>query len=267
MHRLAWLLAALLIAAPIAGCGADDVNPDAVATAAEKTANAKGARFTATATSQIPGFGDVPMRMEGVTDLAGKQAQMTFDMSAMADAAPAQGQINGDDLKGELVMTGTTMYMKMPIVTRELKGKEWLSVDLQKALEGTGVDFAQMQQLSSTNPAEQITWLKQMGDIKEVEDGHYKGTVDLRKVPGGGARIAKLAGSSTFPVEVWVNDEGYVERQLMTMSQKVAGVTTKTKMDMRYRDFGAAVTVKPPAEDNVQDVTSLAKQGVQQQER
>jgi hypothetical protein len=267
MHRLLWLLAALLIALPVAGCGADDVNPDAVAQAADKTANAKGARFTATATSKIPGFGDIPMKMQGVTDLTGKQAQMTFDMSGFADAAPTQGQVDGDDLKGEIVLTGTKMFMKMPIVTRELKGKEWLSVDLKAALEGSGVDFAQLQQLSSTNPAEQIAWLKQMGDIEEVGDGHYKGTIDVRKLPGGGERLAQMSGASTFPVEVWVNDDGYIERQKMTMAQKIQGVTTKTEMDMRFSDFGTPVMVKPPSADNVQDVTALAKQGVEQQGR
>jgi len=263
MHRFARLLATLLLALPVAGCGSDDVNPDAIAAAADKTASAKGVRMTGTIKTDVPGAGEIPMTMKGVADLAGKRARIEMDMSAAA--ATAGGQLDPDDMKIEAVMVGTTMYMAMPFLEKQL-GAKWMKIDMQRALEGSGIDLAQLQQMSSMSPSDQLDFLRSTGDIEEVGDNHYKGTVDLRKVPGGGERLAKLSGATTFPVEVWIGDNGYIERYAMTMSQKVQGDTVKSRMEFRYSDYGTRVAVEAPTE-GVKDMTELAKQGIEQQQR
>jgi hypothetical protein len=206
------------------------------------------------------------MTMEGKVDFAGKKVQMTMDMGNLAESMGEGGEINADDLNMEMVMQDTTMYMSMPLLEKEL-GEKWVKIDLQKALEGSGIDLAGLQQqTSSMSPTEQLKLLKTMGDLEEVDDNHFKGTVDLRKLPGeSGKKIAELGGSPTYPTEVWVNDDGYIERQKMEMTQKVEGQTIKSAVDVRYTDFGTAVDIDTPDPDDVRDMTDIAQQGIEEQ--
>jgi hypothetical protein len=256
------LVALALLVVPIAGCGADDVNPNALAQAADKTAAVTGMKIDGTMTMDMPGVGKVPMTMTGVADVAGKRMRMETDMSQLA--AQSGGEVDADDLKMEAILIDTTMYMHMPVFEEEI-GEKWAKVDLQKALEGSGIDLAGMQQIG-TSPADQLKFLKETSDLEELGDGHYKGTTDLRKYPGGGDKIAKLAGDPLMPVEVWIGDNGYIERYKMRMTQKVEGQTVKSDTDFRYSDFGTKVEVEAPPADDVKDLTEQTQKGLEEQQ-
>jgi hypothetical protein len=256
MRKIACLLTLLFLAAiPVAACGTDDFNPDAVAEAADKTAAVDGMRITAKIETEIPGAGKVPMTMNGVADVKGNKAKFDMDMGALMQGA------SGGDSKVQAIQDGMTMYMKMPMLEKQL-GAEWMKLDMDKALEGTGIDLSALQQQSSSmNPAEQLKYLKTMGDVEEVDENHYKGTVDVRKMPGG-KKLAELSGATTVPVELWINDDGYIERYAMTLSQKIQGQSMKMAMDMRFSDYGIKVDIEPPPSGDVKDLTDLAKKGL-----
>ncbi|HEX8205285.1 MAG TPA: LppX_LprAFG lipoprotein [Solirubrobacteraceae bacterium] len=266
MLRIAAVLAtAALAVVPLAGCGEDDINPDALANAAEATRKQGGVHMTMNGTVEAQGQ-KIPMKMEGDADLAKL-------------AMHAKTQAGGGIPEIEMVMLGTTMYMKMPGLEQAFDGAEWIKMDLQKVGEEMGVDFAQLMQMGQSSPAEQLKYLKAMSDLEElgtetidgVETTHYKGVVDLRKYPDTlpeGEReqarrnvdkLIELAGTSTTPTEVWIDEDSLVRRQKMTMSQKKP-VETKTEMDVRYTDFGKDVDIQAP--ENAKDVTDLATKGI-----
>jgi hypothetical protein len=273
------LLALVAAALPIAACGADDVNPDAVAAAAEKTSAVGGMHVTGKGTVEVVGqeFG---FDMDGVMSAKGDRAKLTLDMSDMA--ASAGGALSEDDLRGEQRIIGKTMYMSFGMFEKAF-GTKWIKMDLEKALAGAGMDLGQMQGLGGQSPAEQLKFLKATSDIEKVGeeevDGasttRYKGTVDLREYPKLAEpkdreaaekaidTLIKNGAPATMPVEVWVDDEDMIRRQKFSMTMTTGGQKTKTAMDMRFSDFGADVEVSPPSGE-VKDMTELASQGMKQ---
>ena len=74
-----------------------------------------------------------------------------------------------------------------------------------------------------------------------------------------------MAGLSTVPLEVWIDEDGLVRRLTQTWNQKLpdgAG-RMETKLTMDLYDFGPRVEVDPPPSNKVFDATALAgmKQG------
>jgi LppX_LprAFG lipoprotein len=265
MSRIVTLLAtAALAVVPIAGCGADDVNPDALAEAAEATRKQGGVHMTVTGTTKAQGQ-TIPMKMEGDADLRKLRMQAKMQMGA---GLPEM----------EMVMTGTVIYMKMDGL-QEALGAEWVKFDLQAVGEEMGVDFEQLMQLGQSSPAEQLKYLRAMADLEEVgteeidgvETTHYKGVVDMRRYPDvvpEGERaearklvesLEKLGGSLETPTEVWIDGESLVRRQKMSITQTKP---TESKMDMEinYTDFGKRVDIQAP--QGAKDITELAQQGV-----
>ena len=276
MRRLLSLLA-LLLAIPFtaAGCGTDDVSPDALAQAAETTQAQRGVHITLDTTIEANGQ-KLRMAAEGDADFEQKRMRFEMDMSGLVAAGE---DVDADEARIEQIMIGTTLYMRAPMFAEELDA-DWVKMDLQEVLRSSGVDFGQMMQMSNASPAEQLEYLRATSDLEnlgeEELDGvtttHYKGTVDLRKYPDivpraerDNARksierlIEMSGGNSTFPVEVWVDGKHLVRRQKMTIKQSKPIESTMT-MDMRFSDYGKRVDIRPP-EGEVKDVTDLAKEG------
>lgn len=265
-RRLTTLLAAAALAvAPLAasGCGADDVNPDALAQAADATRQQGGVHMTIDSTVEAAGR-TIPVKMEGDADLRNTRAQMKTEGG---NGIPAM----------ETVMDGTVMYMKMEGLEQAFDA-EWIKFDLAEVGEEMGVDFEQLMQLGQGSPAEQLKYLRAMADLEEVGteeiDGvgttHYKGTVDLRKYPDtlpaaererarkSVEKLVELSGEATFPMEVWIDEDSLVRRQRFTMTQKKPE-EMETRMDIRFSDFGKQVEIDAP--EGAKDLTELARRG------
>jgi hypothetical protein len=263
MTRIAILLAtAALAVVPLAGCGADDVNPDALAEAAEATRKQGGVHMTVTGSVQSQGQ-EFPLKMEGDADLENLRMRSTMEM--------------GDQIpKIEQVMIGTVMYMKMDGLEQAL-GAEWVKFDLAKIGEEMGIDLGQMMQMSNASPAQQLDYLRAMADLEDagsetidgVETTHYKGEIDLRKYPDVVSaedretarrsidKLIEMNGQSRMPTEVWIDEDDLVRRQRMFIEQKKP---QEMKMDMtiNFSDFGKRVEIEAPA--GAKDVTDLAAQ-------
>jgi hypothetical protein len=276
VKRYAALLSLLALLAT--GCGAvatDSVESDLdpVAKAASQTTAAGSSRVEFTMDMRVAGEA-IDIKGSGAFAYdAGPRGYLTFEM-----AVPELG-----DLRMDLRMLGTKMYMRMPKQVRDEAfpgGKEWIGVDLSKSLEEVGLgsfDFTQQQ-----DPAQMLRYLRAASadvaeagydEVRGVPTTKYSGRLDLRKALDAGfdqlglsdaerkkARtevesLLDKASSATFPFEVFIDDEGLLRRLTMTMSMEVEGERLEMTMQMDYFDFGVDVDVKAPPAAAVQDVT------------
>lgn len=276
LAALASLAAAALV---LPACGGDDLNPDAVAQAARRTSATGGMRIVIDGKMTLPGAGTVPYTLRGESDLRNRRAHMTFDMSKLAGLGGVQG-IDANDLRGESVLDGGTMYMRFPVLTDRLPGNEhWVKIDLERA---AGIDLGQLQQTNSMDPGAQLDFLRATGDVKKagsatvdgVPTTHYKATVDLRRYPDAVPesqraaarrvvdRVVRAGAATRYPVDVFIDREGLLRRQIFRLNQPASpgsGQRIRMTFDMHMRDFGARVNVTPPPASDVRDLTDIAK--------
>ena len=272
------MLAAAAIALPIGGCGSDDVNPDAVATAAERTSAAGGMKLSLEGTASAGGQ-DFTMSGGGEMDVAAKAAQLDLRME-FEDPPPG---VNFDELEFEMRMKDLVFYMRTPLFAGRLpEGADWIKVDLREATEGTGLDFAQLQQMGGSDPTETLRYMKATGEVEEVgteevrgvETTHYEATIDLREYPKlapEGEREAaertidaliERTGSETIDVEVWIDDDDLVRRMKQEFTQRLPDGQGEMEMQqtMEMYDFGTEVEIDLPDEDDVFDVSNKARE-------
>ncbi|HEX2084911.1 MAG TPA: LppX_LprAFG lipoprotein [Solirubrobacteraceae bacterium] len=270
---LALLLPCLLALAPLtAGCGEEDVDPDALAEAAEATRGQGGVHMVMDSTIEGGGMPEVALRMEGDVDFVERRMHAKLDGAPLAKAA---GVDDRDQFDMEQIVIGTTFYMRMPMLTESL-GVDWVKMDLQKVGEAAGLDFSQLMQLGSGDPGQQLEQLHAMSDLEEVGredvDGvattHYKGEVDLRRfadvVPEEDRektrksmdRLIEMMGRSRYPTEVWIDDDHLIRRQRFSMSMRKPQ-EMEMDMDVRYSDFGKQVDIRAP-KGEIRDMTEVA---------
>jgi len=248
---------------------------DPVAAAATKTERSGGYKTT----------------MSLSVSAAGKQ----FTMTGSGAFSPDSGELdlNMADLFGQLGgsnVSDTTMkaiyvkesgdpvmYMQLGFLTAFLPGgKSWIRLDLADAGKAAGVDLKQLMG-ATQNPSDWLAVLQGSGDFTKVGsesiDGvnttHYHGTVDLRKAAEATGltadamqRLLDLGAPSEYPVDVWVDDSGYVRQFQASYDEKVSGQSMSTTMTMGMSDYGTDVEISAPPADQVFDATSLAKQGI-----
>ena len=276
----ALLVAVVLGAIGLAGCGSEEIAEElspqaAVAQAATKTADAGSARVSFTGT--MSGVSGGPFTFTGEGEFSGQQGRMTFDMS---DFDAATGGAFGGEL--EMLIDRLLIYMKFPpqIASQIPGGKEWIRIDLAAAGEELGIDFQELMQFQQTDPTQTLQYLRGASDdfeqvgseeVRGVETTHYRGTVDLRKaleqLPGDSRdafeRVLELVGDTTMPFEVWIDDDGLARR--MKYEQPLpagqGGEETTMVLTMDMYDFGVEVDVKPPPDDEVIDLQELIGQG------
>jgi LppX_LprAFG lipoprotein len=285
------VLLALVLALP--ACGGDDggnggggggvaADPDAspqekVAAAAEATTGSGSSKLSFSATVQVPAEGgtqDVQFTGEGEFDYEGRRGRLTYDLTELLEA---QGQ-EGADGEAEIVFDGTVFYMRFPTLESSLpEGKTWVRFDLQEIGEQEGIDLSQLSQLNQ-DPAQMLDYLRATSsEIEEVgqeevrgdQTTHYRATIDLDKVPdqapedqreGVRASIEALKeqlGTSTMPVEVWIDEDGRLRR----FTQSVPSPGGDVEVTMELYDFGTDVEIDTPPEDETVDFIELLGQG------
>src|SRR3954453_5019134 len=174
MPRLIVILVSLAALAGLAGCGAsDNVNPDVVAQAADKTASAGGAKLAMTVSAA-----GQRVNANGFIDTRGQKGRMSMTLPQ------AQGAI-------DMVFIKRVIYMHLPdaLQRRVAGGASWLKLDFDRALRAKGIDLSAFQNGSTSKPSQQLDQLRGAGDVKRVGTDtirgapttHYKTTIDLRK--------------------------------------------------------------------------------------
>ena len=278
MRRALLMLAALAVTGALTACGVSST-VDPVAAAASKTEQSSGyhVEIDSTMTS-----GGIQLRMNGTGSFSGNEGELDMDM---AEAYQSTNMSAGPDItmKARYLTEGgdPVMYMNLSGLAGILPGgKTWVRIDMQKAGEAMGVDFSQLMGGANQNPAQSLDMLKGSGDFAEigtetlqgVTTTHYHGTIDLQKAAqeGGAAsaaiqRLIDLGAPSQYPIDVWVDDAGFVRRYQMFLDEQFNSKAASVAMTVNMSDYGTAVDVSAPPADQVFDVTDIASKGIQSQ--
>jgi hypothetical protein len=251
-----------------AGCGSGgSLALDPVASAATKTQQAGTYRFDFTANMSVLGM-QLSFGGSGASDEVNRQLEMSMDFKDLLPPALTKG---GSVAK--IVLADTVMYMQMPFVAGELpNGKSWLKLDLGSMPTASGVNVGSFGQV---DPQQWLQQLLASNDTKKIgtdsvqgeQMTHYATTVDpakLENVPAGRRAAVRKAmqqiGMKTIPVDVWVDGQGFLRREALSLTLGKALQSSKISMTFDLHDFGTAVDVTTPPADQVYDATALVKQ-------
>ncbi|MFP5318131.1 MAG: LppX_LprAFG lipoprotein [Acidimicrobiia bacterium] len=255
---------ALVLLAACSGSGGDDA-ADVVRAAPEKTIDAGTARVAINITFASTGA-TATVGGEGAFDLQDGRGALSLDLGALAATFGASTL--------DAVLDGSTIYVKTPAQMAAAATKPWIRIDLGTLGQQAGVDIGSLGQLRSVDPSQALRFLEgAVDDMEEVGEEpvrgeattHYRGTVDLRKArdevdadarPAVDQAIESL-GTSTFPADVWVDDEGRLRKLAFEIARTDSGPSSAGRVELELYDFGTTVDVQIPAADQTTDFTSL----------
>jgi hypothetical protein len=263
-------LLALLAVTLLGGCGGA-ADPSLFATAVRNTEAAGGAEIVFSMRMEAPGMSE-PLEMSGngVEDASRRRGHFTFE-------SPMTGSM-------EVVSDDMTVYMRSDLFAAALGGKDWMKLDLRRAMSSFGLDLGSSGQFGQS-AAEQLRMLRAVsGDVSEeghdqvagTDTTHYSATVDLRRYPDvmpeeqrdaarkGVERLIEMTGQSEIPMDVWIDGDQRVRR--MTWNQSIRQGSTEMKMEVsaEYVRFGVPVDVQVPDEADVFDATDLVQRQMEQ---
>ena len=267
MRRAATLFIVLL-AVLLGACGQGGAPPHQLVVSAASATQDSGSAKMQLDISMSGAAQPLSMRGEGAIEFASQRSRMTMNVGALPGAA---GEI-------EMVTDGPDIYMKLPNAQAIGMPTAWVKL---RAEDMAGAGANQFSQLSTTDPARGLEMLRGASDdVREVgaEDvrgtptTHYSATVDLERAIDEAPEKARAAlqqqmdmlGTKTIPVDVWIDEQGLVRRQTVTMDlskmaqQAGAGQTpTEMKMTLELYDFGTDVDTTPPPKSEVTDYKDL----------
>jgi LppX_LprAFG lipoprotein len=264
LRRVVSGLALAGLAVGLTACGvARTIDP--VAAAATKTERAGGYKVSLSGTVTSA---DMTIRMSGNGVFDDTHGELALD-------------VNGLDLNARYLTEhgDFVMYINLGAMGAGLpNGKSWIRLDLEEVGNALGIDLSKlMSQGATQTPLQSLETIKASGDFAEVGSEelngttttHYHGTVDLLKAAKNRGldvdavqKLIDAGARSEYPMDVWVDDSGYIVQYRMTLDQKVKGVPSSMVMTMGMSDFGTPVDVAAPPSSEVFDVTSAATPGV-----
>jgi len=291
--RLPALFAALvaLLAVVAAGCGGSAVAlPELTSfdTIARKSSTADSARFDLKVEMALPGTAKaLSFSAKGGFDTPARRAQLTFDLSSLAELFKSFGSSFGGTVKGDLgspedwmlevIQDGDTVYVRFPLIAKDLPaGKTWIKGDSKDLSRG---QMSQFGSLAGTDPRDVFGLLKAVSGsieavgtekIRGVETSHYRATIDLAKVEqlvpeaqrqslGGLDQSAKQAGLTGLPLEIWIDSDQRVRKLSIDLDAKQPGTdaSVKAAVVVELYDYGAPLELELPPADQVADAATL----------
>jgi hypothetical protein len=265
--RILTSLALIAVAGALTGCGVRN-SVDPVAAAATKSQGSGGYKATMSV-SIASGAAQVTMTARGTFDK--DEGELSIDLPGSAGTMHVINVVEDGD---------PVVYMSLGFLTGQLSGgKSWVRLDLEKAGKAAGIDFSQlMSAAAGQNPTQALELLRANGDFsvvgQESVDGvdttHYHGSVDLAKAAAASGatadivkRLIDLGAPSQVPVDVWVDDAGFVRQYKTSYDQTFGGQAVSMGMTMNMSDYGTPVEISAPPADDVFDATELASSGLQ----
>jgi len=254
------------------------IDAHALAVSVDHTAQAATARVhlhlttsvTAPEGSKVPGGGSFDLTGDGAYDTSAGLSSLLIDMGS---ALPGMTE--------EVIQHGDVTYLRVPILTTlapSLAGK-WLRVDRDQAatMGGASPSTGPLGGSSGVgDPSAVLSYLKGAGaevttvghdEVGGVHTTHVHATISvrqaidasgvdrdkveqsLRRMPG----MSKQIESLTLPVDVFVDNDGYVRRIAITYD--ATGVTMSLTLD--YSAFGQPVSITEPDEADTADICDL----------
>lgn len=271
MRRIIAVLALLAVGLLPACAQQQESGQLRVAEAAEKTQDAGSAKM-AMEIQMTGGPRDVSASGEGAFEFAeGGRGSMVMDLGEMG-AQAGMGKL-------EIIMDGTTVYMKLPNAAQMGIPTTWVKMDAEQMNGGQGLG---QPGLSNNDPTQTMDMLRGVSDdveevgtedIRGTSTTHYKATIDLEKAieeaPGKTKKAMQqqldILGTTTLPVDVWVDEEGLLRRYETTVDMSnvdtggapAGSAPTSMFMRMDLYDFGTEVNVEPPPANEVTDFETL----------
>ncbi len=260
------LAALMLIGLLATACGDEggggETALEDISLAAEKTQDAGSSAFTMDIQTSGEGIPDgFTITAEGAFDYEGRRGEMTMELPDIAGLGSAGGTT-------EIVFDGTELYMRSPIFSSVSPGIEWIKIDYATLGEESGIDFEALSQAGGQqDPTQFLQYLEGASDdvevvgeeeVQGVPTTHYKATIDMEKVleespeelravlEGALDSLEKQLGTSEFPIEVWIDEDGLARRyrQDLSIPNPSGGGDIEQSMTMELFDFGIDVEVE-----------------------
>jgi len=295
VRRLLALLSVTALAVVAAGCGSSvSTGPDltSFASAASASAASDTGRFELELELSLPGtdksFG---FSASGGFDTPNERAQLVLDMSALAELLTAFGESFGGKVSGDLpsdpddwqleaIQDGDTVYLRFPLMAKELPdGKSWIKGDAKELAAQSGGGLGQFGSFAGTDPRDTFSYLKAVSGSIETVGGetlrgtdttHYRATIDVAKATemlpaeqqtglGSLDAIFGQAGLSAIPLDVWLDAEQRVRKLEMAFEMAAPGADEKarTAMTIELYDYGEPLDISLPPADEVVDAAAL----------
>jgi hypothetical protein len=255
-------------ATAVSGCGAS-ATLDPVAQAAEVTSHQVGARISFDEQLSAPQLPS-PVQITATGYIAWRQRAETLNMSF--SGVPGLSASGAGSSEAQMVFMYPTLYMRIPALAEHLpEGKSWMQIDIQKAAQAAGIGSSELSSPSQWDPSQFLNYLRaSSGSIvpvdKETLDGvlttHYRVNLEVSRivehVPGeqqaaAKAALEKLGISGELPVEVWIDGQGRVRREMLSFSGGAIGLTGAITVD--FASFGPVPPVTAPPANAVFDAT------------
>jgi hypothetical protein len=280
MRRVLLAVALAVLTGALTACGVRN-SVDPVASAATKTQQAGGYKVAMSVTVSAAGR-QLAMNARGT--FGREMGELEMDMGGLMSGLG--GLLGGSGTSSTMKVKYLTedgnpvVYMNLGFLSSFLPGgKSWVRLDVQKAGKAAGVDVDQLMGGAGQNPSDWLSLLQSQGDFSKVgtetlngvETTRYHGTIDLRKAAANGPaadalqHILDSGAPSEYPIDVWVDDQGYVRQYESSYDQTLGGNTMSTTMKVEISDYGTQVEVFPPPADEVFDATDLATKGTSSQ--
>lgn len=188
------------------------------------------------------------MTATGAADPAVGASTVTMDMAMPGMPAATM----------EMITTESDAWLNMGAMAAALGGGagDWLHLDLD-LLGSQGLMGIQPDR---SDPAGAAALLENLGEVTQVDDHTFEGTVDLTQVEGSALAneqtLSQLgAEASKLPFTARIDDQGRLVSFVMEIPA-IDGAPAQT-LEVTYHDFGAPVDVTPPPADQVTEAPDV----------
>ena len=204
-------------------------------------------------------------------------------------AADLTMQVQGQQL--EIREIASTIYLHLPsALDQQLSGgKPWVSLDLNAVSQAKlGVSLSSLAQTSQADPAQMLSYLQAVSrsgvhkggtaTIHGVQTTEYDATIDLAKLAAmqrtaaarqAMTKLAAQAGTSGYPMQVWVGQDGLVHQMQFAVNGNPNTLTGSASPDtseatatavtatIQLYNYGSPVTLAAPPAEQTTDLTKV----------
>ena len=230
-----------------------------VAHAAAVTAASAGFRESQNITATIGSRAFHSISTGAITEHPTTRAAMTFVSAGQTERA--------------IYITPYAYVHSLTAATAGTSPGAWLRIDLRAFVHALG--FGSLS-AGSGDPTQYLSFLRAAGGvtrvgratIRGIETTHYRALADLKRYAAvapssqrasaskSAALLQRVSGSSTLPMQAWVDAQGRVRRILIQERLCSSEGAIHESISTDFFDYGAQPKISPPPAGEVQDVTS-----------
>jgi hypothetical protein len=182
--------------------------------------------------------------------------------------------LGGSTMRIDMIVDGAVFYVRLPgALASQLPtaGKPWIKVDVGKMASIPGLSSLASNP-STSDPTQMLRLLKQVsGSVRQqglqvldgVQTTHYQAQLSLERLAGALpaaerstfnkalSMLEQSGQATTFPVDVWVDQQGLVRRMAMAIDLSVGGTSIQETATIDLSHYGPQPRPAEPSPDNV----------------